>query len=112
MYIENSSLSPQHAEVKFDGSKYLLKDCNSESGTWVRIGTPCDSKEFSQSSGFTGVSFGDIDLYKEPRLRMYRAGNHQFRVKETEDNLNEVTTWLRANSFEKLIDLFAMKKMS
>lgn len=76
MYIETSCLSARHAEIKFEGTKYLLKDCNSDSGTWVRVGNPCDSKEFSQSTGFTGVSFGDIDLYKESKLRMFRAGSH------------------------------------
>jgi len=33
MYIENSGLSPKHAEIKYEGKKYYLKDLNSERGT-------------------------------------------------------------------------------
>lgn len=39
MYIESANLSDRHAEIKFvNNSKYILKDCGSETGTWVRIG--------------------------------------------------------------------------
>jgi pSer/pThr/pTyr-binding forkhead associated (FHA) protein len=39
MYIESANLSDKHAEIKFvNNSKYMLKDCESETGTWVRIG--------------------------------------------------------------------------
>ncbi len=38
MYIESAELSEKHAEIKFvDNCKYILRDCGSESGTWVRI---------------------------------------------------------------------------
>lgn len=39
MYIETAGLSDRHAEIKFvENSKYVLRDCDSESGTWLRIG--------------------------------------------------------------------------
>jgi hypothetical protein len=57
MYIENAHLSEIHAEIKFtDKCKYLLKDCNSETGTWTRIGHPGDAKD-NQYGG------SGIDLY-------------------------------------------------
>jgi hypothetical protein len=57
MYIESANLSPKHAEIKFvDNCKYHLKDCNSETGTWVRIGKPGESKESQYGSS-------GIDLY-------------------------------------------------
>jgi hypothetical protein len=72
MYIESASLSERHAEIKFnDKNKYLLKDCNSETGTWIRIGHPGDAKE--NLYGGSG-----IDLYQESRLRMFKAGDYQF----------------------------------
>lgn len=38
MYIESADLSEKHAEVKFiDNCKYVLRDCGSESGTWIRV---------------------------------------------------------------------------
>lgn len=33
MYIENSGLSPKHAEIKYDNKKYYLRDLNSQTGT-------------------------------------------------------------------------------
>ena len=54
-YIESASLSEKHAEIKFvENCKYILKDCNSETGTWIRIGHPGDSKEYIFSSGYKG----------------------------------------------------------
>jgi len=44
MYIECANLSEKHAEIKFtEGCKYLLHDCNSETGTWIRVGRNGDS---------------------------------------------------------------------
>eukprot|EP00421_Protoceratium_reticulatum_P027266 CAMPEP_0168472316 /NCGR_PEP_ID=MMETSP0228-20121227/59735_1 /TAXON_ID=133427 /ORGANISM="Protoceratium reticulatum, Strain CCCM 535 (=CCMP 1889)" /LENGTH=159 /DNA_ID=CAMNT_0008488253 /DNA_START=56 /DNA_END=532 /DNA_ORIENTATION=- len=39
MYIENASLSPKHAEIKFNSQtcQYFLRDSASTDGTWVRI---------------------------------------------------------------------------
>mmetsp|Transcript_97814 Transcript_97814/g.277255 ORF Transcript_97814/g.277255 Transcript_97814/m.277255 type:complete len:640 (-) Transcript_97814:185-2104(-) len=39
MYIENASLSPKHAEIKFNSQsyQYFLRDSASSDGTWVRI---------------------------------------------------------------------------
>ena len=37
MYIENSGLSPKHAEIKYENKKYNLRDTNSESGTWLLL---------------------------------------------------------------------------
>jgi hypothetical protein len=57
MYIESANLSDRHAEIKFNEKhKYILKDCNSETGTWTRIGHPGDVKE-NQYGG------SGIDLY-------------------------------------------------
>eukprot|EP00421_Protoceratium_reticulatum_P046957 CAMPEP_0168442644 /NCGR_PEP_ID=MMETSP0228-20121227/44118_1 /TAXON_ID=133427 /ORGANISM="Protoceratium reticulatum, Strain CCCM 535 (=CCMP 1889)" /LENGTH=588 /DNA_ID=CAMNT_0008457019 /DNA_START=56 /DNA_END=1819 /DNA_ORIENTATION=- len=38
MYIENASLSPKHAEIKFNAQtyQYFLRDAASSDGTWVR----------------------------------------------------------------------------
>lgn len=73
MYIESANLSEIHAEIKFvDNCKYLLQDCKSESGTWVRIGQPSLVSE-GCSSGHKGSG---IDLYQESRMRMYRAGDY------------------------------------
>ena len=70
MYIESANLSDKHAEIKFsDKHRYLLKDCNSETGTWTRIGHPGDNKE-NQYGG------SGIDLYQESRLRMYKVGEY------------------------------------
>ena len=79
MYIESASLSEKHAEIKFvDNCKYLLRDCNSETGTWIRIGHPGDSKEYIFSSGYKGSCQGDLDLYQESRLRLFKAGEYHF----------------------------------
>lgn len=80
MYIESAHLSERHAEIKFvEDSKYLLHDCNSETGTWIRIGHPGESKNDMTPCG--------LDLYQENRLRIYKAGDYQFVVEEhpTED---------------------------
>ncbi len=54
MYIESAELSERHAEIKFlEGSKYILRDCGSETGTWVWI--------------------REINLYEEPRNRIYKV---------------------------------------
>ena len=74
MYIETPCLSPRHAEIYFENNKYLLKDCESENGTWLRIGHPCD--EFGP--GMQGPYMGDLDLYQESRLRTFKAGEHVF----------------------------------
>ena len=43
MYIESADLSEKHAEIKFvDGCKYILRDCGSETGTWLRINREVD----------------------------------------------------------------------
>ena len=93
MYIESANLSDKHAEIKFvDDCKYILTDCNSETGTWVRIGHPGDSKEAHMPSG--------LDLYQESRLRMFKAGDHQFVIEESSQSLfPEVESWLNANYF-------------
>lgn len=63
MYIESANLSEKHAEIKFvDNCKYILRDCNSETGTWIRIGRPGESKDTSIGSGYLSSSSG-IDLY-------------------------------------------------
>jgi hypothetical protein len=42
MYIESAELAEKHAEIKFtDNCKYILKDCGTENGTWVRV-KECD----------------------------------------------------------------------
>lgn len=75
MYIESNELSEKHCEIKFvDNSKYMLKDCNSETGTWTRIGSPGESKE--RINDFASSSVSGIDLYQENRFRMYKAGQY------------------------------------
>jgi FHA domain len=64
MYIESAELSEWHAEIKFvDNSRYLLRDCGSESGTWVRV--------------------KELDLYQEMRNRVFKAGQYQFIFEES-----------------------------
>jgi len=104
MYIESANLSEKHAEIKFvDNSKYLLRDCNSETGTWMRIGQPGQTSE-GCASGHAGSG---IDLYQESRLRMYKVGDHHFHIEEHPTlAFNEMKTWLKANYFEKYIQGF------
>lgn len=72
MYIESANLSERHAEIKFvDNCKYLLRDCDSETGTWIRVGHP---GEISLSSG--GDTYPGSDLYLERRDRMFKAGDY------------------------------------
>ena len=100
MYIESANLSDKHAEIKFvDRCKYLLRDCNSETGTWTRVGHPGSVDE-------------GLDLYQENRLRMYKVGEYQFVLQEHPTKIfNEVTHWLKANYFEQCIQLFEMKQI-
>ena len=101
MYIESANLSERHAEIKFvESCKYLLRDCNSDTGTWIRIGHPGESKDYYSISG-NGSDWGSgIDLYQESRLRMFKAGEYQFVVEEDPSSLfDEVVTWLSANYF-------------
>ena len=73
MYIESANLSDRHAEIKFiDNCKYLLKDCDSESGTWVRIG----QTSLASDGCVNGHKGSGIDLYQESRLRMYKVGEY------------------------------------
>ena len=56
MYIESADLDEKHAEIKFvENCKYLLSDCGSESGTWIRIGHPGEYKDGTVQCG--------LDLY-------------------------------------------------
>lgn len=67
MYIESAQLSERHVEIKFvDNCKYLLRDCGSENGTWVRI--------------------KELDLYNESRNRVYKVKDYIFTIEES--NLN------------------------
>ena len=62
MYIESNELSDRHCEIKFmDNNRYMLKDCNSETGTWTRIGSPGESKE--RINDFASSSISGIDLF-------------------------------------------------
>jgi hypothetical protein len=104
MYIESAGLSDRHAEIKFtDKCKYLLKDRNSETGTWTRIGHPGEPKD-NQYGG------SGIDLYQENRLRMYKVGEYQFTILEHPTaTFPEVSHWLTANYFQQCIDIFEKK---
>lgn len=65
MYIESADLSEKHAEIKFvENSKYVLKDCGSEGGTWVRISKDCD-------------------LYQQSRRRVFKVCDYQFVIEES-----------------------------
>ena len=70
MYIESAELSEKHAEIKFiDNCKYVLKDCGSDSGTWVRV--------------------KEIDLYQQSRNRVLKVKDYQFSIEESKkDSLN------------------------
>lgn len=69
MYIESANLSERHCEIKFvEDCKYLLHDCNSETGTWIRVGHPGESKEDLSPCG--------LNLYEESRLRIYKCGDN------------------------------------
>jgi FHA domain len=65
MYIESAELSEKHAEIKFvDNCKYILRDCGSTGGTWVRV-----TREH--------------DLYLQNRRRIYKVGDYQFTIEES-----------------------------
>jgi hypothetical protein len=99
MYIEQAGLSDKHAEIKFvDDCKYMLRDCNSETGTWVRVGHESQVEE-SLNSGFRGSG---IDLMRETRLRMYKAGPYNFVIEDHPVlQFSPLKTWLKANNFQK-----------
>jgi hypothetical protein len=81
-----------------DESKYLLRDCDSETGTWVRVGHPGLISE----GGFSGNKGSGIDLYKESRSRIYKAGEHQFTIEDHPSLVfNEAKVWLHANKLYK-----------
>lgn len=64
MYIESADLADRHAEIKLvDNCKYLLRDCGTENGTWVRI--------------------KELDLYQESRKRVYKFAGYQFVIEES-----------------------------
>ena len=63
MYIESADLSERHAEIKFvDNCKYLLRDCGSDSGTWIRI--------------------REMDIYQQHRESVYKVDGYQFIIEE------------------------------
>jgi pSer/pThr/pTyr-binding forkhead associated (FHA) protein len=65
MYIESADLSEKHAEIKFiEQCKYVLRDCGSQSGTWVRISR-------------------DHDLYLQNRRRVYKVHDYHFVIEES-----------------------------
>jgi hypothetical protein len=103
MYIESANLSEKHAEIKFvENCKYLLRDCDSETGTWVRIGHPGEYKD--------GTSTCGLDLFEESRSRVFKAGDHHFVFDEHEsEEFPMVTSWLQANLFNSCIPHFEGK---
>lgn len=100
MYIESADLSEKHAEIKFvDGCKYILRDCGSENGTWVRINR-------------------EVDLYSQNRRRVYKVHDYHFVIEESKhpdltysifigsEYFDEVSCWLRYHGFIKYSDIF------
>lgn len=95
MYIESADLSEKHAEIKFiDNCKYVLRDCGSESGTWVRV--------------------KEIDLYQQHRKRLFKVKDYVFSIEEGNpivficigsEYFDEVGNWLRRYGFFKYNDL-------
>lgn len=65
MYIESAELSEKHSEIKFVEAegRYVLRDCHSHSGTWVRISTA-------------------HDIYRQNRRRVYKVADYQFVIEE------------------------------
>ena len=102
MYIESADLSEKHVEIKFiDNCKYLLKDCGSENGTWVRI--------------------KELDLYNESRNRVYKVKDYIFLIEECNYNFtfllgpdffDEVSSWLKFNNFSRYGELFKQKQIT
>ena len=98
MYIESAELSEKHAEIKFvDGCKYILRDCGSETGSWVRINR-------------------EVDLYSQNRRRVYKVHDYHFVIEESKIHHNqsnlgseyfdEVSCWLRSHGFIKYSEIF------
>ena len=98
MYIESAELSEKHAEIKFvDGNRYILRDCGSDTGTWVRINR-------------------EVDLYSQNRRRVYKVHDYHFVIEESTpsfpslifvgtDYFDEVSCWLRAHGFIKYAEI-------
>ena len=42
---------------------------------------------------------------------MYKAADYYFMVEETDKIFHEVSAWLKANYFEKCVELFEMKQI-
>lgn len=102
MYIESAELSERHAEIKFiDNCKYVLRDCGSETGTWVRI--------------------RELDLYSENRLREFKVHHYKFILEESkikvilnilgDEYFDEVGVWLKKHDFNRYIEFCNSKNV-
>lgn len=114
MYVESANLSDCHAELKFvNDHKYQLRDCNSETGTWTRIGLPGEAKDYYSLTGYGSDRSCGIDLFQESRLRIFQAGEYQFIFEEHDTKVfHEVSTWLKANDFHKCVPAFEQKMIN
>ena len=105
MYIEAAELSERHADIKFQcplqiqsqnsleyetefarKGQYVLKDCNSQSGTWTKIPNSFASEQNSML----------INLH-ESLDRIFKVDQHHFvfELDPTRDSIDEVSSWLQ-----------------
>lgn len=105
MYIEAAELSERHADIKFQcplqiqsqnsleyetefarKGQYVLKDCNSQSGTWTKI-----------PNSFASEQNGMLINLHESLDRIFKVDLHQFvfELDPTRDSIDEVASWLQ-----------------
>ena len=122
MYIEAAELSERHADIKFQcplqiqsqnsleyetefarKGQYVLKDCNSQSGTWTKIPNSFASEQNSML----------INLH-ESLDRIFKVDQHHFVFEPdpTRDSIDEVSTWLRTIQSPQLAKALDENQMS
>jgi protein phosphatase 2C family protein 2/3 len=67
-YIEKAGLSPRHAEIKFLEDSYILRDCGSTTGTWVKLGAQEGSREVVKEG--SALQFGNsvVEFSRGPQF--------------------------------------------
>ena len=93
MYIENSNLSPKHAEIKYENKKYHLRDLNSERGTWIFLREE-----------------NPIPIYEDLQIKI---GNDTYGFKFSEEDIqDELEEWLNKLHFKKIKEALISKDIS
>ena len=122
MYIEAAELSERHADIKFQcplqiqsqnsleyelefarRGHYMLKDCNSQSGTWIRI-----------PNSFAKEQNDKLINLHESLDRTFKVDQHKFvfELDPTRDSIDEVAVWLKSIELPSLKQALEENQMS